>query len=1195
MNEQSTARATESNRLGVVFTLVVVLAGTSPGSLLGASIEPIVQRNAAGRVMFVSAERGDVLRDRSPIGGPLSSPVEFLREYGAQFGIKDVSQQLVAVGAARDSIGHIRTTYQQVYQGVLVYSGVLRVHQRADGAVVAVNGDFYAIGGKVQTRASINLSQAVELANEEVGTTGATIELNRLVIVDPGWYGDPPRGARLAYHVVLSARPGPLREALFIDAITGATLDRWSLIYDARERMVHDATAGTDCCFDHAGPGCDQPDCEAAVCAARPVCCEAPWSRTCAAWSAYVCEDSCLPGTLGRAEGDEATNIADVDAAYDYLGDTYDYFYRAFGRDGIDDAGGAMVATVHSLATSCPNAFWTGDRLLMAFCEGVVSDDVVAHEMTHGITQFTADLIYQNQPGQLNESFSDVFGELVDLFNGDAAFVDVTGEPGWPGHGTGPGSDTPNTRRTGCSDARTGYPDGLRWLAAEDATAFGGAIRDLWDPTCAGDPDRANSRLQTCDFLDAGGVHSGSGIPNHAFALLVDGGTFNGYEIEGIGPIKAGAVWYRALATYLTIASDFEEAYAALNQAALDLVGTSPNDPRTGSPSGDPFTLADAAAVDQALRAVEMNTGGRCGATVDVLDSAPRGLCGDARMIFADDFEGNDPGWWVYHESPAELPTPYDWARTTVPLPLNRDGTAWFCEDLDDGDCLDQNETAVHYLVSPQITLPFDAHFPFAAFTHYVATEGAWDGGTLSVRVNDEGWRRVPRSSFEFNPYNSVLHGAGTRSANPIGDREAWTGVGGRWGTSIIDLSAMARGGDTIELRFAFGKDGCGGLDGWYVDDFRVYDCPDCNLNHRPDQQDLSFTLISDARRRIGVGAPQRFVIERPLPAAGDVRLTFDGIGDFSTEGEAVKVFLNGSLIGEIFVMGAEDCPSTPNRDELSIPAAAYNATIAGADAVFDLVASEYVNPELCFGRSLLMASIQYDLEVNDVDADGVPDECQNCSIAISPAPDTSSLVQIRYLSVFPQNSGRQTALRVCAATLPAPLLDKVGTCQWASRPTAVSLHPGQTDTTPPTEVFARLSCRPFYADWGALGRVHLFGELVVPDGAYEVQAVDLACGVQASAFYSPVLRLQGDGWADIAGSCGERPCEGPDGVVDIIDITAMVEAFEGNTAAIGKSVADLGPTLPDQTVDVLDIVLVIDAFEGGSYPFFGFSLPCGP
>ena len=104
------------------------------------------------------------------------------------------------------------------------------------------------------------------------------------------------------------------------------------------------------------------------------------------------------------------------------------------GRDSLDDEGLPLVITVNSNFRPCPNAFWNGSQLI--FCSGMVCDDILAHEFTHGLTEYTANLIYQNQCGQLNESFSDIFGELVDLFNGD---------PAWPTHPSGSGTDSGTT------------------------------------------------------------------------------------------------------------------------------------------------------------------------------------------------------------------------------------------------------------------------------------------------------------------------------------------------------------------------------------------------------------------------------------------------------------------------------------------------------------------------------------------------------------------------------------------------------------------------------------------------------------------------------------------------------------------------------------------------------------------------------
>jgi hypothetical protein len=300
-----------------------------------------------------------------------------------------------------------------------------------------------------------------------------------------------------------------------------------------------------------------------------------------------------LPGSPGtwRQEGDppDAYCHGDVDAAYDFAGDFYDYFLRAFGRESIDDMCHSLELSVNEVSN---NAWWSPTFEDTSYGIGMASDDVVAHEFAHGLTEMTADLIYQNESGALNESYSDIFGELVDLFNGDAAFAGAPGGPAWPTHPSGSGTDTPNNLRTACS------PDGVRWLMGEDTRI--GAIRDMWDPTCMGDPGRFTDK----DCLER--VHTNSGIPNHAFAMLVDGKTFNSHTVTGIGPIKAAAVWFRALTVYLTPASDFEAAVVALTQAAADLIDTSVSDPR---PGGTPvtFTLSDSLQVLTALQAVEMD------------------------------------------------------------------------------------------------------------------------------------------------------------------------------------------------------------------------------------------------------------------------------------------------------------------------------------------------------------------------------------------------------------------------------------------------------------------------------------------------------------------------------------------------------------------------------------------------------------
>ncbi|MFQ5490441.1 MAG: M4 family metallopeptidase [Phycisphaerae bacterium] len=756
-----------------------------------------------GLVSFLKAADGGTLEVPRVNRLAKPQPLDALMQYGRMFGIDDPAGQLQGQQTRTDALGFTHTTYQQVHNGVTVFSGQIKVHQDGAGRFIAVNGDFYPLPDGLDTHPEINVARAEQIARGRLVGAQPTLESSELTIVDPGWYGDAAIGPRLAWSIVLTARWPALREAFFVDARTGQVLDQWSKIHTAKSRRIFD---GQELGF--------------------------------------------LPGALRRIEGDPVAGIADVDAAYDYAGDVYDYYSRAFGYDSIDNLGRNLKVTVRwSDGRTCPNAFWNGNQA--AFCSGVVTDDVLGHEFQHGVTEFSANLIYQNQSGQLNESYSDVFGEVIDLFNGGASTPGTFGNNDWPqepGRVTEPGLDTPNNLRTTCSGNQDPvYPDGVRWLLGEDAQAFGGAIRDMWDPTCHGDPDRANSPLQVCLPRDNAGVHSGSGVPNHAFAIVTDGKSYNGYDVRGIGIIKSAAVWFRALTVYMTVTTDFDDAYAALNQAAIDLIGTFPNDPRTGLASDEMFTLDDAVQVDLALQAVELNSAGLCGQNVPVLSTEEPVQCFGRSVIYQDDFEGGTNSWTVEHEgNGGSLPTPYDWVQVSD-LPDGRAGTAWFIADPDIGGTLaGQSEAAVHRLISPPIQLPVQVNLPSLAFTHSMRVQPGFDGGNVRIKVNDGPWLLLPTSAFTHNPYNPfelVASDPVNNNSNMLGGQPAFTGNGREWGTSVVALQAMAGGGDTIQVRFDFGKDAAVGVDGWYVDDFEIYQCVasrDCNLNGQADEIDAS-------------------------------------------------------------------------------------------------------------------------------------------------------------------------------------------------------------------------------------------------------------------------------------------------------------------------------------------------------------------
>ncbi|GHH64135.1 metalloprotease [Kitasatospora indigofera] len=229
-----------------------------------------------------------------------------------------------------------------------------------------------------------------------------------------------------------------------------------------------------------------------------------------------------LPGRTVRPEG--APPVADpcVNQAYDGLGATYALFSDVYGRPSIDGAGMRLDATVH-YGEHYDNAFWDGQRMVFGDGDGVVFGDftacvdVIGHELSHGVTQFTAGLAYHDQSGALNESLSDVFGSLVKQY----ALRQSADEADWL---IGSGLLAP----------------GVQGVALRSMKAPGTAYDD---PRLGKDPQPAHLRDYVGTTQDQGGVHINSGIPNHAFYLLAT-------ALGGPAWERAGRIWYDTLTTH---------------------------------------------------------------------------------------------------------------------------------------------------------------------------------------------------------------------------------------------------------------------------------------------------------------------------------------------------------------------------------------------------------------------------------------------------------------------------------------------------------------------------------------------------------------------------------------------------------------------------------------------------------------------
>ena len=732
----------------------------------------------------------------------------FFSHYGDAFGIKDAQAELVLLDERNDFAGQTHLTYKQVYQGVDIFAGILRVHLNDRRQVTAVNGTFLP-RLDINTTPNLTAAAAADIAVNAVlsqnglrySSTNVQAQNDHLYIFHTGLLQGIAGEAHLVYEIEVANSDRSIREFVYVNAHEGRIIEQITGIHEIEREVSEGSLANV-------------------------------------VWDEGNGDPNPIPA--GWAGG-TAQQVIDWQNEVDGAGETYNLFASMTSGSYLSyDGADAIMRTVNNdPGISCPNANWNGTST--NYCSDVTGDDTVAHEWGHAYTEYTNGLIYQWQSGALNESYSDIWGETVDLINGR-------------------GDDTPDLIRASnvCSSnvAGANFPgnptiDTVRWLSGEDDPAFnniptgsGNAIRDMWDPTCFGDPGKVTDTAQyVCSTADSGGVHTNSGIPNHAFALMVDGGDYNGQTITGLGLTKAAHIHWAAQ-NMLTPGSNFVAQADALEASCSALLGvdlpalstTSTN----AGPSGEVITAADCQEVAEINAAVEFRTEPTFCGFEPLLDPNAPALCeglGTVETITFEDWEGGLPAGWSVgtHDvaNPATFDTP-DWdVVDNIPTGAPAGSTmAAFIADLIIGDCAADDESGALFLDSPPITIPAGSDIPHIAFDHWVATELGWDGGNLKVSVNGGPFVVVPTSAYDFNPYNQNINSAGAGNTNPLAGEPGFTGtdggtVNGSWGQSQVNLGGMALPGDSIQFRFDFGVDGCNGVIGWYVDNVHTYSCSD--------------------------------------------------------------------------------------------------------------------------------------------------------------------------------------------------------------------------------------------------------------------------------------------------------------------------------------------------------------------------------
>lgn len=503
----------------VLIAAAMVLSVATPGLT-----QPVVPntadrlyQDAAGAIEIIwnpQTQRPSFVRGALPVPthaaseqqDATASATAFMTEYADVFGISNVAQELRVAVVRTDTLAMTHVTYRQIYAGVEVYRGEVKLHLAADGqTVVAVSSSFIPGITLDTVQPQLTAEEAVGIARQAM-PNGVVSQQPRLVVYRS--LSIPNSKARLAWVLELRDTTLPARHLYMIDAINGQYLDVLENLPIHRVKPVSTVNISPVSSRHHfSWRNVFQPAMQGPLAAGQ------------ADLRTYDAEHShTLPGTLVRSNDEPPTGDGDVDQAHEFARATYDFYWSAFGRDSFDNLGATLISTAN-YGDNYANAFWDGTQ--MVYGDNFPVRDVVAHELTHAVTERTAALEYRWQSGALNESFSDIFGAMVDRDD---------------------------------------------WLMGEDlpSSALGGreAIRDLEDPTRFGQPAHTDDWVETCS--DNEGVHTNSGITNKAY--------YN--SATTIGKAAAERIFYRTLITYLGVSSSLEDARAGALQAATDLYGS---------------------------------------------------------------------------------------------------------------------------------------------------------------------------------------------------------------------------------------------------------------------------------------------------------------------------------------------------------------------------------------------------------------------------------------------------------------------------------------------------------------------------------------------------------------------------------------------------------------------------------------------
>ena len=466
--------------------------------------------------------------------------------------------------------------FDQFYKGIRIWGGdIVRDSER--GVPQSVFGELASPDLQLSTAPALSVGDA-RAALLCIGGAGALLLVEPDLVISRLDSGDH----RLAFTGVVSGSGDVFRA--FIDAQTGAELLRFTEVQGQlpgsgqtavgtgigvlgdRKKLSVEALGGSFIAFDrHRPPVIETFDMRGNLSRAK------------------LLFDGLIPYSVSDLASDSDNTWSDpsVVDAHAHVSWTYDYYFKRFGRSGLDGRNGPINVSVNAvtqlgalsvsnadLNDFAINAFWCGDcgpsgSGIMNFGSGIPPGvattsgrnytyfsgalDIAAHELTHAVTEATSGLVYRNESGALNEAFSDMMGKAVEFFYHAA--------------GNGVGQADYILAKDISRGIRAGALNGDRSLA---------------NPRLYGDPDHYSGYVAAAG--DNGGVHTNSGIPNHAYYLAIEGGTnrTSGLAVQGVGAANRDQiekVFYRAFTTLLPASATFSTARIATIQSARDLYG----------------------------------------------------------------------------------------------------------------------------------------------------------------------------------------------------------------------------------------------------------------------------------------------------------------------------------------------------------------------------------------------------------------------------------------------------------------------------------------------------------------------------------------------------------------------------------------------------------------------------------------------